>query len=405
PVNIVQPTVSAEEVRAVEAQLAIRVSGPITATSAANTFTLDRDTLIRYTVIERDPNRDAERHIRLGWNDLQLETVAADWVGKANREPRNARFAWNGGQLAVLTESVDGFETDVETVVAAIKQNADTSDRRVFELPGKVITPTVSSKDLPALGIKELMGTGTSTFQGSSQERATNIRVASDLLNGAVIPPGGTFSFLQTMGGIDEAHGFVEGYVIAAERTQRGVGGGVCQVSTTMFRAAFWSGLEITERNQHSYRVGWYEAGGEPVGFDAAVFDPGVDLKVMNNTTSYALIEAQVGADNVLRVNVYGTKLPGEVKLEGPNISNRTNPPPDVYEVDPRLPPGTRKQVETARAGLDTTIIRRIVVPGQPDKVEEFHSSYQAWPNWYIVASASQIPGNARPAPNPTPNP
>jgi vancomycin resistance protein YoaR len=172
-----------------------------------------------------------------------------------------------------------------------------------------------------------------------------------------------------------------------------------------MFRAAFWSGLDITERNQHSYRVSWYEAGGEPVGFDAAVFDPGVDLKLVNNTPSYVLIEAVVGADNILRINVYGTKLPGEVKLEGPAISNRTPPPPDVYEVDPRLPAGTRKQVETARAGLDTTITRRIVVPGQPDKVDEFHSSYKAWPNWYIVASASQIPGSARPAPNPTPNP
>ena len=405
PVTIVQPTVSAEEVRAVEALLAIRVSGPITATAITNTFTLDRDALIRFTVIERDPNRDAKRHIQLGWNDRELQTVAGKWVEQSNREPRDARFAWNGGQLAVLTESTDGFQTDVDTVVAAIKQNADTSDRRTFTLPGKVVTPTISSKDLPALGIKELMGTGTSTFKGSSQERAVNIQVAANLLNGAVVPPGGTFSFLKTMGGIDEAHGFVEGYVIAAERTQRGVGGGVCQVSTTMFRAAFWAGLEITERNQHSYRVGWYEAGGEPVGFDAAVFDPGVDLKIVNNAQSYILIEAVVGADNVLRINVYGTKLPGEVKLEGPAISNRTQPPADVYEVDPRLPAGTKKQVETARAGLDTTITRRIVVPGQPDRVDEYHSSYQAWPNWYIVASPSQIPGSARPAPNVTPNP
>ena len=118
-------------------------------------------------------------------------------------------------------------------------------------MPGKVLTPTVSSKDLPALGITDLMGTGTSTFVGSSQERATNIRVAAGLLNGAVVPPGGTFSFLKTMGGITEAEGFVPGYVIAAERTQLGVGGGVCQVSTTMFRAAFYSGLQITERNEH----------------------------------------------------------------------------------------------------------------------------------------------------------
>ena len=161
-------------------------------------------------------------------------------------------------------ESIDGFETAPAAVVAAIKEHAGTSDARQFDLPGQVITPTVSSKDLPALGIKELIGTGTSTFVGSTQERATNIRVAANLLNGAVVPPGGTFSFLNTMGGIDEAHGFVEGYVIAAERTTRGVGGGVCQVSTTAFRAAFWSGLEIDERNQHSYRVGWYEAMARP---------------------------------------------------------------------------------------------------------------------------------------------
>ena len=169
-------------------------------------------------------------------------------------------------------------------MIAAIKAHADKADGRQFDMPGKVITPTVSSKDLPALGITDLMGTGTSTFVGSSQERATNIQVAANLLNGAVVPPGGTFSFLKTMGGITEAEGFVQGYVIAAERTQLGVGGGVCQVSTTMFRAAFYSGFEITERNEHAYRVSWYEANGEPVGFDAAVFDPGVDLKFVNNS-------------------------------------------------------------------------------------------------------------------------
>jgi vancomycin resistance protein YoaR len=206
------------------------------------------------------------------------------------------------------------------------------------------------------------------------------------------------------MGGIDEAHGFVEGYVIAAERTQRGVGGGVCQVSTTMFRAAFWSGMEIAERNEHAYRVGWYEANGEPVGFDAAVFDPGVDLKFVNNSPHYILVEAVAGAD-LLTVNIYGTKLSGEVKLEGPVITGRKPAPPDVYEVDPRLPPDTKKQVETAHSGLTTTITRRIVTPGQPDKVDEFTSTYQPWPNWFIVASESQIPGGATVSPQPTPNP
>ncbi|HYO49232.1 MAG TPA: VanW family protein [Chloroflexia bacterium] len=404
PVEVTQPTVSAGEVEEMKNLLAVRISSPITATALGKVFTLDRDALMRFTTIERNPDRTAQRHIELGWKDNELKIVGERWAKEASRPPQNARFGWNGGTVSILTESIDGFETDTATVVNSIKEHAAGPEKREYELPGKVITPTVSSKDLGALGIKELIGTGKSTFKGSSRERAINIQVAANLLNGAVVPPGGTFSFLEAMGGIDETHGFVEGYVIAAERTQRGVGGGVCQVSTTAFRAAFWSGVEITERNQHSYRVGWYEADGEPVGFDAAVFDPGVDLKFLNNTPGYILVEATVGEETLI-VSMYGTKMPGEVKLEGPAISNRVPPPSDVYEVDPRLEQGAKKQVETARAGLSTIITRRIVVPGQPDKIDQYHSTYKAWPNWYIVASASQIPGGGGAPPKPTPNP
>jgi vancomycin resistance protein YoaR len=407
PVDVVQPSVAADEVHQIEGLLAVRVSGPITATApvpGAKALTLDRDALVRFTTIERNPDRSAKRHIELGWNDRELKILGERWAQEASRPAQNARFAWNNGAVSVLSESAEGFEIGATEVISSVKEHAATSDKREYALPGKVLTPTVSSKDIGALGIKELMGTGTSTFKGSSQERATNIRVAAGLINGAVVPPGGTFSFLQTVGGIDEAHGFVEGYVIAAERTQRGVGGGVCQVSTTVFRAAFWSGVKITERNQHLYRVGWYEANGEPVGFDAAVFDPGVDLKFVNDSPGFVLVEAKVSPDT-LTVSFYGTKPPGQVKLEGPAISNRVPAPPDVYQVDTRLPPGTKKQVETAHGGLDTVITRRIIVAGQPDKVDRFNSSYKAWPNWFIVASPSQVPGGAQPAPNLTPNP
>lgn len=398
PVETTQPSVSAEEVGYIQGLLSVRISGPITATAPGKVFTLDRDAIVRFTTIERNPDRSAARHIELAWKDNELKILAERWAREASRAARNARFAWNGGAVSVLGESEEGFEIDASTVISSIMEHAGTTDKREYALPGKVLAPAVSSKDIGALGIRELMGAGVSTFRGSSPERVTNIRVAAQLLNGVVVPPGGTFSFLEAMGGIDEAHGFVEGYVIAAERTQLGVGGGVCQVSTTAFRAFFWSGVNITERNQHSYRVGWYEANGEPVGFDAAVFDPGVDLKFVNNSPGYVLVEALVSSDT-LTVSVYGTKIAGEVKLEGPAIANRVPPPPDVYQVDPRLPPGTRKQVETARGGLDTTITRRIVVPGQPDKVDQFYSSYKAWPNWYIVASPSQVPGGVTPVP------
>lgn len=396
PVEVVQPTVSADEVAQIQNLLTMRVSGPITATAPTKTFTLDREALVRFTTIERNPDRTAPKHVELGWRDNELKILADKWAAEASRPAQNAKFDWKGGSVSIVRESIDGLQVDPATVLASIKEHADTADKRQYDMPGKVLTPTVSSKDMGALGIKDQLGQGLSTFKGSSPERATNIRVAAALLDGNVVPPGGTFSFLDAMGGIDESHGFVPGYVIAAERTQLGVGGGVCQASTTTFRAAFWAGLPITERNQHSYRVSWYEADGQPVGFDAAVFDPGVDLKFVNNTPGYILIKAITGPDS-LTVTVYGTKQPGEVKLEGPVISNKVAPPSDVYEVDPRLASGTKKQVETAHGGLDTVITRRIVVPGQPDKVDQFHSSYKAWPNWYIVASPSQIPAGAQP--------
>lgn len=396
-VNVIQPTVSADEVAKVQQELTVRVSAPITATApSGKTFTLAPDAIVRYTTIERNPDRNAPQHVTLGWQDDKLKaSVADDWAQQASTPAQNAKFDWQNNQAVPVKASVDGYNVDPAAVVASIEQHAGTPDGRQYALPGQVVTPTISSKDINTLGIKEQIGQGVSTFIGSSAARATNIKVAAALLDGTVVAPGAEFSFLNTMGGIDEAQGFVPGYVIAAERTQLGVGGGVCQVSTTMFRAAFWAAMPITERNQHSYRVSWYEANGEPVGFDAAVFDPGVDLKFMNNTSGFVLIKAQTTTDT-LTVTMYGTKTYSQVKLEGPVISNRTAPPPDVYEVDPRLAAGSKNQVETAHAGLDTLVTRRIIVSGQPDKTDQFFSSYKAWPNWYIVASPSQIPKGAQ---------
>ncbi len=406
PVDVVEPTVSADELNEVKNLLTVRLSSPLTTTASplTQTFTISQQQLIDFTTIDRNPDRTAKTHIQLGWKDDQLKILADKWASEASTAPSDAKFSWSNNALAVKSELKDGFKTDSASIINAIKDSADSPDKRTFTLPGSVITPTISSKDLPSLGISDLLGSGTSTFVGSSPERATNIAVAGQLLDGTVVAPGGTFSFLQTMGGIDESHGFVVGYVIAAERTVLGVGGGVCQTSTTMFRAAFYSGLNIIERNQHAYRVSWYEADGEPVGFDAAVFDPGVDLKFVNTTGHYILIQTVLDPSRIT-INIYGTKQPGTVSLEGPQVSDRVSPPPDIYEVDPRLAPGTKKQVETAHAGLTAVITRRIATPGQADKVDTFKSVYQPWPNWYVVASAAQIPPGSQAAPNPTPNP
>jgi vancomycin resistance protein YoaR len=307
PVTVTKPAVAQAEIDATAKQLQGLLSGPLVVRIGAKQFSLDaRGISQKLLLLKRSADPAATKHYDVVFQEENLKAVVADWADQVDTAPQNARFAWNNGQLTVLKESQDGIKVNQEKAIAAVKAALATTEKRTVDLPTDTRQPKVSSKDIGALGIKELIGTGNTSFKGSSQERATNIKVAAQVLNGVVVPPGDTFSFLDAVAPITLDRGYVEGYVIAAERTQRGVGGGVCQVSTTVFRAAFWSALQVTERHQHAYRVSWYESKGEPVGFDAAVFDPGTDLQFVNTTPGFLLVQSDLTGDE-LNVNFYGT--------------------------------------------------------------------------------------------------
>ncbi|HMA35258.1 MAG TPA: VanW family protein [Chloroflexia bacterium] len=405
PVAVTKPQVSPAELDQTAKTLQLMLSGPLVARYGSKQYTVDPQKISQKLILlGRNADPGAAQHYTIGFQDGNLKALVADWADEIDTAPQNARFAWNNGQLSVLKESQDGVKVDQDKTLAALKAAISTPDKRAVDLPVTASSPKVSSKDIGALGIKELIGTGNTSFVGSTEARAKNIEVAAGYLNGVVVPPGETFSFLDAVAPITLDRGYVEGYVIAAERTQKGVGGGVCQVSTTTFRAAFWSALQITERHQHAYRVSWYESKGEPVGFDAAVFDPGVDFRFVNTTPGFLLIQA-VMANQELNVNFYGTKIADEVKLVGPQIENQKDPPPDIYQLDPTLPPGTKKQVEYAHKGLDTTITRQIIKGGQVVSQDTFFSRFEAWPNWFMVAPDVQTPSPPRPAATPAPLP
>ena len=392
PVTITHPIVSEAEAKRVAERLNTWLSAPLVASYAEKNYTLDRSTIARWIAIARVLDRQATGdHITVSLAASQIEAFSRNIAKDVNRAPQNARFSWNGSGVAVISESVDGRQLDpVETaslLFATLNQPAPAlTATRSLALPVQILSPTVSSQDVGALGIKQLVGSGRSTFAGSTKERAQNIRVAAAFLNGTVVPPGATFSFLNSIGDISLERGYAEGYVIAAERTKKDVGGGVCQVSTTAFRAAFWSGLPIVERNQHSYRVSWYEQDGSPVGFDAAVFDPGVDMKFVNDSGAYLLVEADAQGSDLV-VNIYGTKAAGlDVQMVSHRAGAPVPPPPDRYEVDNTLAPGTKKQVDYAHAGISATIVRQITKNGET-KTDSFGSNYKPWPNIFLVAA------------------
>jgi len=311
------------------------------------------------------------------------------------RPPREARFDYDSSAntLTTLSPGQNGYALDVQTATRLVA-NACLSSERQVELPVAVIPPRVTRADLEKLLPLALISEGESSFQGSTAGRLQNIRVASARFHGLVVPPGATFSFLEHLGLVTVANGYSEAWIIYGDRTVLGPGGGVCQVSTTCFRAAFWGGYPIVERSPHSYRVSWYEP---PVGLDAAVFSPVVDMKFRNDTTTPILILTYMDEVNAkLYFRFYGQPVGRKVTLDGPVTDNPVKAGDPVYDEDPALAPGERVQVENAHDGLDVTLYRVIEQSGQETIREKIFSRYEPWPARYRVGPAKTA-NNAQP--------
>jgi len=246
-----------------------------------------------------------------------------------------------------------------------------------------MIKPLVTREDLDAIMPLTLVSQGETSFSGSSAERFQNIEVASASFDGITVPAQSTFSFLDRLGDVTVATGYSESWIIYGDRTILGPGGGVCQVSTTCFRAAFYGGYPIVERHPHSYRVSWYEP---PVGLDAAVFSPTTDMVFTNDTDAPILVQTVVDTNaSKLYFQFYSAPTGRVVEVSSPTTSNRVSAPDPIYTEDPDLPVGTTIQQEYAHDGLDTSITRRIYVDGQLVNEEELVSNYEPWAARYLV--------------------
>lgn len=322
-----------------------------------------------------------------------LEPIAA----QIERRPRDARLRFNPqtGAVTVLSPSFPGRALDVEATIAAIR-SAIVSGADEASLVVKTIEPAVDMNRIAEMGIRELVASGRTYFAGSSASRIRNIEVAAKQFEGVVIPPNGIFSFNQIVRDVSSANGFEDSLIIWGDRTAVGVGGGVCQVSTTVFRAAYQGGFPIVERYNHGYVVDWY---GEP-GLDATIFTPTVDFRFRNDTGAYLLIEPVVDSVNgVITFNFYGTKPNRTVTISKPEITDVIKPGPPVYTVDENLAPGQMKQVEWQKDGMTVTVTRTIVENGTT-RTDTLRSKYQPWRAVYLVG-----PGTVTPTPEPTSTP
>jgi vancomycin resistance protein YoaR len=310
----------------------------------------------------------------------------AQTIDSPSSEPR---VAFRNGQPQIVAEGQIGWRVKQEEAIAAIKQTLE-SKGRDLELPMEEVSPNITAETLPTLGIVELVGEGRSSYAGSAEYRITNIKAGAVRMDGVLIAPGEEFSFNRQLGEVDEANGFVQGYAIIGNSTQLEWGGGVCQDSTTVFRAAFWAGLPITERHTHAFYINWYDAYSFPdqagPGMDAAIYTGVSDLKFVNDTGNWLLMEAIADdSTQTLTVRLYGTKPNRQVYISGPHIDNRVPPPSQpVYLSDATLPSGTIKQTDTSRAGMDIVVYRTIVEDGVELESEVFFTRFKAWPDVYV---------------------
>src|SRR3989344_1000845 len=239
-------------------------------------------------------------------------------------------------------------------------------------------------EDKSRYGIKKLLGEGVSKFTGSGQPRIHNLALAAERTNGVLVPPGNIYSFNKSVGEINGMTGYDTAYIISNGRTVLGEGGGVCQTSTTMFRAILNAGLPIVSRFPHAYRVYYYELD-SPVGFDASIFQPSLDLQFKNDTPAYILVQTEFDPKNyTLKFKLFGTGDGRKVEVTKPVVTNVTAPPEALYQEDPTLPVGTIKQIDFAAWGANVSFTRTVTREDKELYKDTFSSRYQPWRAIYL---------------------
>jgi len=323
------------------------------------------------------------------YSQEKVEKIVEEIATEVDRPVQDALFEFKDGKVVSFQVSKEGREVDrsqvKKLIILAFSKPRGEKNLVPLDLPVKIIKPKITTEKSNELGIQELLAEGESFFKDSIPSRVHNIALASSYLHGVVIPPGEVFSFAQKIGTISAEVGYKPAYVIKNKATVLEDGGGVCQVSTTLFRAALNAGLPIVERKAHYYRVGFYEQGGYPPGLDATVYPPSPDLKFKNDTSGHILIQTIVDKEEKRLVfQLYGTSDGRRVEISKPVIHSQTPPPEPIYIDEPSLPAGVIKRIDSSHWGAKVSFTRKVFnADGSLKEERTFWSNYVAWPAVY----------------------
>ena len=361
---------------------------PFTLTLAdGKTSTLDAATVgTGLDVVLGQKNR-----VSLAFTEAKLTSVLKKLKASIDVEAKESRFRIVDGKVSEFQQGQVGRTFDLAATVAAMNTTLLEQQQAKVAAVITEVKPQSAADSAAALGITELVATGKTNFAGSPTNRRKNIANAVRLLNGLLIKPGEEFSLVKALSPIELSNGYLPELVIKGNRTIPEVGGGLCQVGTTMFRLALDAGIPIIERRNHSYRVSYYEP---PVGMDATIYDPKPDFRIKNDYTSSLLLQARVSGDNLI-FDFYGTKDSRVATTTTPKLFNVTKPPATKYIKTTDLKPGVKKRLERAHNGGSASFTYTVTKDGKTAS-QTFSSVYRAWQEvWLVGATAEEIAAEA----------
>ena len=351
-------------------------------------WTIDTSQLAEMLTIGRE-RTDRGWQYQISVDPQAIEQLLVKIATKVNRSSTNARFYFDDGsrQLVLVQPAVTGRTLDVAANRDAIIQNLFQGVHDI-QLVLTEVKPQVGDNDSAAsLGITGLVESYTSYFRGSSAARLKNIQAASSRFYGLLVPPYKTFSMGEAIGDISLDNGYAEALIIYNGQTITGVGGGICQVSTTLFRTAFYGGYPILERHEHAYRVYYYEqtpTGHDPnlAGLDATVYFPLVDMKFTNDRPYWLLMETYFDPENYsLTWKFYSGDDGRKVEVHNLGLRNVVPAPDPLFVENKDLAPDTCKQVDYPGDGADITVTRSVTINGQRLTLagDTIRTHYQPW--------------------------
>ncbi len=384
--RILDASVQADAARQILSQaLKLTITTPLEG-DPADPATLAPEQLATMLRINRIEDGNSAR-FEVGLDPDALRQVLSPLAEPLTRAGHDARFVFNDEthQIEPIEPSQESRVLDVEATIEAVNQSLLKGQHTVpltFVVTPPQVPDTATGADL---GITELVSSQFTSFRGSSAERMQNIKAAAARFHGLLVPPGALFSFSDNIGDISLDSGFAEALIIYGGRTIRGIGGGVCQVSTTLFRAVYFGGFPIVERNAHAYRVGYYEqntASWSGPGLDAAVYTPLVDFKFVNDTPYWLLMETYFyPSAQRLEWKFYSTSDGRTTTVSAASVSNVVAAPEPAYEENAELAAGEVKQVDYQADGADVVVTRTVMRDGQQLYADEAPviTHYQPW--------------------------